>query len=228
VAGFFVLIVWAGIGLLLPACHPLSPGRPLAGFDRSPSAPRAGKTVSPAAPLIALGDSITAAGPWSEAFPGRSVLNAGISGNTTVDLLGRLDVLPGLGGATVVLMAGINDLLQGEAPAPVADRILRIRRELLARGAARVVVVATLPVKRPAGAPAASPLCGTSTAGSVAPFPAQTFSISRTCWPMAPAYAVPWDWMACISGRRVTASGSRGWRPCCKLLSWLWPEGHAP
>lgn len=100
-AGFFVLIVWAGIGLLLPACHPLSPGRPLAGFDRSPSAPRAGKTVSPIAPLIALGDSITAAGPWSEAFPGRSVLNAGISGNTTVDLLGRLDVLPGLGGATL-------------------------------------------------------------------------------------------------------------------------------
>ena len=42
-------------------------------------------------------------------------------------------------------MAGINDLLQGEAPAPVADRILRIRRELLARGASRVVVVATLP-----------------------------------------------------------------------------------
>ncbi|MCX5959634.1 MAG: hypothetical protein NT053_07320 [Cyanobacteria bacterium] len=57
--------------------------------------------MSPAAPLIALGDSITAAGPWSEAFPGRSVLNAGISGNTTVDLLGRLDVLPGLGGATL-------------------------------------------------------------------------------------------------------------------------------
>ncbi|MCX5956577.1 MAG: GDSL-type esterase/lipase family protein [Cyanobacteria bacterium] len=144
-AGFFVLIVWAGIGLLLPACHPLSPGRPLAGFDRSSAAPPAGKLGSPASPLIALGDSITAAGPWSEAFPGRAVLNAGIPGNTTVDLLGRLDALPGLGGATVVLMAGINDLLQGEAPAPVADRILRIRRELLARGASRVVVVATLP-----------------------------------------------------------------------------------
>ena len=144
-AGFVVWIVWAGIGLLLFACHPLVPRRPLAGFDRSSSAPPAGKLVLPAAPLIALGDSITAAGPWSQAFPGRSVLNAGIPGNTTVDLLGRLDGLPGLGGATVVLMAGINDLLQGEAPAPVADRILRIRRQLLARGAARVVVVATLP-----------------------------------------------------------------------------------
>ena len=42
-------------------------------------------------------------------------------------------------------MVGINALLQGEAPAPMADRILRIRRELLDRGAARVVVVATLP-----------------------------------------------------------------------------------
>ena len=54
------------------------------------------KPVSPASPLIALGDSITAAGPWSQAFPGHSVLNAGILGNTTVDLLGRLDDLPGL------------------------------------------------------------------------------------------------------------------------------------
>jgi lysophospholipase L1-like esterase len=73
------------------------------------------------------------------------VLNAGIPGNTTVDLLGRLQTLPDLRRATVVLMAGINDLLQGEAPASVADRILGIRRQLLDQGAARVVVVATLP-----------------------------------------------------------------------------------
>jgi len=138
----------AGIGVFLPACHPRSSGLPRAGIDRRPTAPAGRKLVHPEAPLIFLGDSITAAGPWSQAFPGRSVLNAGISGNTTVDLLGRLDSLPGLGGATVVLMAGINDLLRGEAPAPVADRMLRIRRELLARGAARVVVVATLPCEQ--------------------------------------------------------------------------------
>ena len=143
--GFFLLLVLAGIGLLLPGCQPRSSWPPLAGFDRRPPAPPGRQRVHQEARLIALGDSITAAGPWSQAFPDRSVLNAGIPGNTTGDLLGRLDVLPGLGGATVVLMAGINDLLQGEAPAPVADRILRIRRQLLARGAARVVVVATLP-----------------------------------------------------------------------------------
>jgi len=143
--GFFLLLVLAGIGLLLPGCQPRFSWSPLAGFDRRPPAPPGRQRVNQEARLIFLGDSITAAGPWSQAFPGRSVLNAGIPGNTTIDLLGRLDVLPGLGGATVVLMAGINDLLQGEAPAPVADRILRMRRQLLARGAARVVVVATLP-----------------------------------------------------------------------------------
>jgi len=143
--GFFLSLLLAGIGLLLPACHPRSPRLPQAGFDRRPPVRLGEKRVLPEARLVFLGDSITAAGPWSQAFPGRSVLNAGIPGNTTIDLLGRLEALPGLRRATVVLMAGINDLLQGEAPAPVADRILRIRRELLARGAARVVVVATLP-----------------------------------------------------------------------------------
>ena len=143
--GFLLWLFLAGIGVFLPACHPRTSGLSGAGFDRRPPAPAGRKLVHPDAPLIFLGDSITAAGPWSQAFPTRSVLNAGISGHTTIDLLGRLDGLPGLGGATVVLMAGINDLLRGEAPAPVAERMLRLRRELLARGAARVVVVATLP-----------------------------------------------------------------------------------
>jgi lysophospholipase L1-like esterase len=96
-------------------------------------------------PLLFLGDSITAAGPWAEAFPGRAVVNAGIPGNTTRDLLERLDALPIRHQSTVVLMAGINDILRGEEPAPVAARLLQVRRALLVRGAARVVVVATLP-----------------------------------------------------------------------------------
>jgi lysophospholipase L1-like esterase len=140
-----VLVAVATTGLLLPACHHRFPWRPLAGVDRRTPAPAPGHPDSAAAPLIVLGDSITAAGPWSEAFPARTVDNAGIPGNTTVDLLGRLDALRGLRRTTVVLMAGINDLLAGGAPAPVADRILTIRRQLLARGAARVVVVSTLP-----------------------------------------------------------------------------------
>jgi lysophospholipase L1-like esterase len=101
--------------------------------------------MHPAAPLIFLGDSITAAGPWIEAFPNRSVHNAGIPGDSTVDLLRRLEALPSPRGAIVVLMAGINDIRRGEAPAAVTDRLLLIRKELLDRGATRVVVMATLP-----------------------------------------------------------------------------------
>ena len=117
----------------------------MAGVDRSIHTPAAGHPAWLAAPLIVLGDSITAAGPWREAFPARTVHNAAIPGNTTRDLLGRLAGLPGLRRATVVLMAGINDILQGESAPAVADRILTIRRQLLARGAARVVVVSTIP-----------------------------------------------------------------------------------
>lgn len=96
-------------------------------------------------PLILLGDSITAAGPWRQAFPQRMVVNAGIPGDTSADLLARLDSLPPLAGSTVVLMAGINDILQDRPAAAVADRLLAVRRGLLERGAARVVVMATLP-----------------------------------------------------------------------------------
>ena len=117
---------------------------PRAPFGRtSPLAGAPKPAVS--SPLFFLGDSITAAGPWAEAFPGRAVVNAGIPGNTTRDLLERLDALPIRHQSTVVLMAGINDILRGEEPAPVAARLLQVRRALLVRGAARVVVVATLP-----------------------------------------------------------------------------------
>jgi len=117
---------------------------PRAPFGRtSPLAGAPKPAVS--SPLLFLGDSITAAGPWGEAFPGRAVVNAGIPGNTTRDLLERLDALLIRHHSTVVLMAGINDILGGEQPAPVAARLLQVRRALLERGAARVVVVATLP-----------------------------------------------------------------------------------
>jgi lysophospholipase L1-like esterase len=133
--------------LALPALRPLPPLQLEGSTDRPRGAAASRGTLTPteAAPLILLGDSITAAGPWSEAFPQRRVINAGIPGDTSVDLLARLDTLPSLPGATVVLMAGINDILQDQPTAAVADRLLAVRRGLLERGAARVVMVSTLP-----------------------------------------------------------------------------------
>lgn len=138
VAGFLMVIALMVAMVVLPTLRPRAPWSPLAAAYRGPYGP-------PGGPLLFLGDSIIAAGPWSQAFPGRQVVNAGIPGDTSRDLLARLGALPPLEHTTVVLMAGINDVLEGEEAGSVADRLLLIRRDLLARGAARVVVVAPLP-----------------------------------------------------------------------------------
>lgn len=59
--------------------------------------------------VVFLGDSITEFGRWEEFFPDLPVVNRGIGGNTTTDVLDRLDtaiVRP----RTVSLMIGTNDL----------------------------------------------------------------------------------------------------------------------
>ena len=139
--GVLLLAAAAGAWIVVAALQETSPRTPFGRF----SFPAGASKPAESSPLLFLGDSITAAGPWVGAFPGRAVVNAGIPGNTSRDLLERLDALPTLHQPTVVLMAGINDILRGEEPAPVAARLLQVRRALLVRGAARVVVVATLP-----------------------------------------------------------------------------------
>ena len=47
----------------------------------------------PVGPLLLLGDSLTEAGPWAEAFPDLEVVNAGVSGDTTSDIAERLVAL---------------------------------------------------------------------------------------------------------------------------------------
>ena len=94
--------------------------------------------------LIFVGDSITAAGPWVAAFPNRRVLNAGVPGYTTVDLLAQLPSLRRDQPHTYVLMAGINDLRQGARAEFVAQRLALIRQQLATPGQ-RLIQVSTLP-----------------------------------------------------------------------------------
>lgn len=60
--------------------------------------------------VLFLGDSLTEGGRWAEEFPDLDVRNFGVSGNTTQDILDRLDDVIAAQPATVVLMAGTNDL----------------------------------------------------------------------------------------------------------------------
>lgn len=63
--------------------------------------------------VVMLGDSITAGGEWSEMFPGLPIRNRGISGDTTTDVLSRLDPIVAAKPAAVFLKIGTNDLNRG-------------------------------------------------------------------------------------------------------------------
>ena len=61
--------------------------------------------------IIFLGDSITEAGEWAEWFGNPSVKNRGIAGDTTPNLLKRLDEVLRSQPSKIFLMIGVNDLL---------------------------------------------------------------------------------------------------------------------
>ena len=57
-----------------------------------------------------VGDSITAHGDWAAWFPELEAHNCGVSGNTTDDLIARIDGVVGLQPDAVALLIGTNDL----------------------------------------------------------------------------------------------------------------------
>jgi len=59
--------------------------------------------------VVFLGDSITRGGDWAGWFPDLNTVNLGIDGNTTDDLLQRLDAVAETRPDTVSLMIGTND-----------------------------------------------------------------------------------------------------------------------
>lgn len=60
--------------------------------------------------IIFLGDSITQQAEWSELLGNSSVKNRGINGNTTTQILKRIDEVVSSKPKKVFLMAGLNDL----------------------------------------------------------------------------------------------------------------------
>ena len=59
-----------------------------------------------------LGDSITNHGQWAEWFPDRQTHNFGVSGDTTDDVIDRLDEVVDIHPDAVALLIGTNDLGQ--------------------------------------------------------------------------------------------------------------------
>lgn len=64
--------------------------------------------------IVFLGDSITFQEDWNVLFGVSNIANAGLSGNTTEDVLARLPAAISDHPQKLFLMIGINDLLRGE------------------------------------------------------------------------------------------------------------------
>ncbi len=67
----------------------------------------------PKKPVVFVGNSITEAGPWSDLFPGKKVVNRGISGDNCYGVWARLDAVVALKPEKIFLLIGINDLKRG-------------------------------------------------------------------------------------------------------------------
>lgn len=59
--------------------------------------------------IVFIGDSLTEDGDWQAALPGHHVLNFGVGGNTTEDVIERLDEVVAANPTTVVVEIGTND-----------------------------------------------------------------------------------------------------------------------
>lgn len=78
--------------------------------------------------IVFFGDSITENCDVKKYYPEYKALNRGISGNTTVDLLGRMDVsVFAVNPSKVVLLIGVNDMMnEGKRPEEVAENYEKI------------------------------------------------------------------------------------------------------
>lgn len=80
------------------------------GTDQPVTRDKARATGGGKQKVVFLGDSITQDGAWGDWFPELEAINLGVGGNTSDDVLARLDEVVALEPDAIVLMVGTNDL----------------------------------------------------------------------------------------------------------------------
>lgn len=100
--------------------------------------------------IVFLGDSITDEGEWSELFNNPAIKNRGISSDTTIGVLSRLDAIVNAHPQTIVLMIGVNDLSNlRRSPAEVSQTYKEILARIRERSPqASVLVQSVLPINQ--------------------------------------------------------------------------------
>ncbi len=99
---------------------------------------------APGSSIVFLGDSLTEYCEWTELL-GIQVMNRGIAGDTTADVLGRLDAVLALRPKTVLLMSGTNDALLGVDLDVAAANYLEIVRRIHASDPSTVIFAESVP-----------------------------------------------------------------------------------
>ncbi len=89
----------------------------------------------PSAPVdvVMVGDSITAGGRWSRRFPNVHIVNRGVSGDTALKILNRMDGILDTRAKRALLMFGINDIYNGVPVDRIVQRYDTIIRQLKTR-----------------------------------------------------------------------------------------------
>jgi lysophospholipase L1-like esterase len=93
-----------------------------------------------------VGDSLTEGGDWPALLPEQNVINFGVGGNTTHDVLERLDEVVQAGPSTVVVEIGTNDFAWRLPVEEVGENIEAILSELREKlPDAKIVMQSILP-----------------------------------------------------------------------------------
>ncbi len=83
-----------------------------------------------------IGDSITDDGRWSEFFPNIKVVNRGVAGDKTSDIIGRLNSVISTQPTKAFIMIGINDIMQYVSVSNILENYSLIVDALLDAGIA--------------------------------------------------------------------------------------------
>ena len=126
-----------------PAPRAQAPGKPLAHDAYWREKKSFFDTFHAPAAVVMVGDSLTDGAEWRELFPGASIVNRGIDGDTAEGVLERLDGIVALHPAKVFVMIGINDFVAGKSVDAVLGSYRRIVGKLRESGA-KVFIQSTL------------------------------------------------------------------------------------
>jgi lysophospholipase L1-like esterase len=105
-------------------------------FPRTTDRPRNSifEAFHPHADFVMVGDSLTEAAEWREIFPEVRIVNRGISGDRTDDILRRMDAIFATGAKRAFVMAGFNDFALNQSVATAFGNYRKIVDQLTERG----------------------------------------------------------------------------------------------